>query len=99
MNLRNLASFDGGTWRPVDHCHAPDCRHVEGETLAAPQSRSSHDLDFGQLVIPVANAIDGLGAEQDATPEFTGLEFRGDDNGDKYISIAPAAHHTTGAHR
>ena len=77
----------------------PDCCHVERETLAAPQSRSLHDLDFGQLVVPVADAIDGLRAEKDAAPEFAGFEFRGCDNGAKYMSIAPAARHTRGADR
>jgi hypothetical protein len=93
MSTRDLASFDGGTWRPADHRHAPDCRHVERETLAAPQPRSLHDLDFGQLVVPVADAIDGLRAEQDAAPEFAGFKFGGCDNEAKYMSIAPGARH------
>ena len=97
--MPELASFAGTTGRPHDHRHAPDGRHVEFETLAAPQSRSSYDLDFGQLVVPVADAIDGLRAEKDATPEFTGFEFRGCDNEAKYMSIAPAARNTRGADR
>jgi len=97
--MPELASFAGTAGRPHDHRHAPDGRHVEFETLAAPQSRSSYDLDFGQLVVPVANAIDGLRAEKDATPEFTGFEFRGCDNEAKYMSIAPAARNTPGADR
>lgn len=97
--MRDLAWFAGGTGGPDDHRHAPDCRHVERETLAAQQSRSMHDLDFGQLVVPVADAIDGLRAQKDATPEFTGFEFRGCDDEAKYMSIAPAAHLTHGAGR
>jgi hypothetical protein len=91
--MRDLASFAGSVGRPNDHCHAPDGRHVEFETLAAPQSRSSYDLDFGQLVVPVANAIDGLRAEMDAAPELTDLEFRGFRNGAKYMSITPRPRH------
>ena len=90
--MRDLASFAGSTGRPHDHCHVPDCRHVEPETLAAPHSRSLYDLDFGQLVVPVADAIDGLRAEKDAAPEFTDFEFRGCRSGPKYISIPPRLH-------
>ncbi len=97
--MRDLASFAGGTGGPDDHRHAPDCRHVERETLAAPQAGSLYDLDFGQLVVPVADAIDGLRAQKDATPEFTGFEFRGCDDEAKYMSIAPAARLTHGAGR
>ena len=68
MNMGDLASFAGSTGRLHDHRHAPDCRHVEPETLAAPQPRSPYDLDLGRLVVPVADAIDGLRAEKDATP-------------------------------
>ena len=91
--MRDLVLFAGSTGRP-HHCHVPDRRHFERETLAAPQSRSLYDLDFGQLVVPVADAIDGLRAEKDATPEFTGFEFRGCDNEAKYMSIATTARHT-----
>lgn len=98
MNMRDLAPLAGTTERPY-HCHVPDCRHFERETLAAPQSRSLDDLDFGQLVVPVAYAIDGLRAEKDAAPEFTGFEFRGCDNEAKYMSIAPAARYTRGVDR
>ena len=38
---------------------------------------SLYDLDFGQLVVPVADAIDGLRAEKDAAPEFTSFKFGG----------------------
>lgn len=95
--MRDLASFAGSTGRPHDHRHVPDCRHVERETLTAPQSRSLYDLDFGQLVVPVADAIDGLRAEKDVAPEFTGFEFRCCDNAAKYISISTAARHTGSA--
>ena len=88
MKMRDLASCAGAAGRPGDHRHVPDCCHVERETLAASQSRSLHDLDFGQLVVPVADAIDGLRAEKDAAPKFTDLEFRGFRNGAKYMSIA-----------
>ena len=91
--MRNLALLAGSAGRAHDHCHVPDCRHVERETLAAPQSGSFHDLDFGQLVVPVADAIDGLGAEKDAAPEFASFKFGGRDNKAKYMSIAPAARH------
>jgi hypothetical protein len=91
MTVRDLASFAGGAGRPDDDRHAPDCRYVEPETLALPQSRSPYDLDFGQLVVPVADAIDGLRAEKGAAPEFTSFEFSGCDNEAKYMSIAPAA--------
>jgi hypothetical protein len=97
--MRNLASFAGSTDRPHDHCHVPDCRHFEPETLATPQSRSLDDLDFGRLVVPVADAIDRLRAEKDAAPEFTGFEFRGCDDRGKYMSIAPAARQIQGADR
>ena len=99
MKLRDLASFAGATGRLCDHRHVPDCCHVERETLAASQSGSFDDLDFGQLVVPVADAIDGLGAEKDATPEFAGFKFGGCDNGAKYMAIAPAGCHTQGADR
>ena len=91
--MRDLASFAGSTGRPHDHSHAADYRHVERETLAAPQSRSLYDLDFGQLVVPVADAIDGLGAEKDAAPELASFKFRSCDSAAKYMSIARAAHH------
>jgi hypothetical protein len=97
--MPELASFAGSTGWPHDHRHAPDSGHVEPEALAARQSRSLHDLDFSQLIVPVADAIDGLRAEEDAAPEFTGFEFRGCDNAAKYMSIAPAARHTPGADR
>ena len=97
MNMRNLASIARSTGRLDDHRHAPDCRHVELETLAAPQSRSLYDLDFGQLVVPVADAVDRFRAQKDAAPEFTGFEFRGCDNWAKYICIAPVAWHTQGS--
>jgi hypothetical protein len=99
MNMQDLASFAGGTGRPDDHRHAPDCRHVERETLAAPQSRRLYNLDFGQLVVPVADAIDGFRAEKDTAPEFPGFKFRGCDNEAKYMSITPAARQTRGADR
>jgi hypothetical protein len=89
--MPELASFAGSTGRPHDHRHAPDSGHVEPAALAARQSRSLHDLDFGQLIVPVADAIDGLRAEENAAPEFTGFEFRSCDNAAKYMSIAPAA--------
>ena len=88
--MRDLASFAGGAGRPDDHRHAPDCRYVERETLALRNPGASYDLDFGQLVVPVADSIDGLRAEKDAAPEFADLEFGGSDNGTKYMSIAPA---------
>ncbi len=97
--MRDLASFAGAAGRPGDHRHVPDCCHVEREALAASQSRSLDDLDFGQLVVPVADAIDGLGAEKDATPEFASFKFGGSDNAAKYMSIAPAARHRRGADR
>lgn len=97
--MRDLASFAGATGRPCDHRHVPDCCDVERETLAASQSRSFDDLDFGQLVVPVADAIDGLGTEKDATPEFAGFKFGGSDNGAKYMAMAPAARQTRGADR
>ena len=99
MNMRDLALFAGSTGRLHDHCHVPDYPHFERETLAAPQSRSLHNLDFGQLVVPVADAIDGLRAQKDARPEFTGFEFRGCDDEAKYMSIAPAARLKHGADR
>ena len=97
--MRDLAWFAGSAGRPHDHCHVPDCRHVEPETLTAPQSRGLDDLDFGQLVVPAADPIDGLGAEKDTTPEFTSFKFRSCDNAAKYMSIATAACHTPGADR
>jgi hypothetical protein len=99
MNMRDLASFAGSTGRPDDHCHVPDCRHVEPETLATPQSGSLYDLDFGQLVVPVADPIDGLGAQKDPAPEFTSFKFRSRDNAAKYMSIAPTARCTRRADR
>jgi hypothetical protein len=99
MKMRDLASFAGATGRPRDHRHVPDCCHVERETLAASQSRSFDDLDFGQLVVPPADAVDGLGAEKDAAPEFASFKFGGSDNAAKYRSIAPAARRTRGADR
>lgn len=99
MKMRDLASFAGATGRPCDHRHVPDCGHVKRETLAASQSRGFDDLDFGQLVVPAADAIDGLGAEKHAAPEFASFKFGGSDNGAKYMSIAPAARHTRGADR
>ncbi len=91
--MRDLASFAGGTGGPGDHRHAPDCRHVERETLAAPQAGSLYDLDFGQLVVPVADSIDGLRAQMDAAPEFTSFKFGGLDSEAKYMSIALPARH------
>ena len=96
--MRDLALVAGTTGRSYD-CHIPDCRHFERKTLALPQSRSLYDLDFGQLVVPVADAINGLRAEKDAAPEFTGFEFRGCDNEAKYMSIAPVARQTHGTDR
>jgi hypothetical protein len=87
MNMRDLALLARTTGRPY-HCHVPDCRHFEPETLATPQSGSLYDLDFGQLVVPVADAIDGLSAEKDAAPEFTDFEFCGFRNTAKYMSTA-----------
>lgn len=99
MKMHDLASFAGAAGRSGDHRHVPDCCHVERKTLAASQSRSFYDLDFGRLVVPVADAIDGLGAEKDATPEFASFKLGGSDNGTKYMSIAPAARHRRGADR
>jgi hypothetical protein len=97
--MPELASFAGSTGRPHDHRHAADSGDVEPEALAARQSRSLDDLDFGQLVVPFADPIDGLRAEKDAAPEFTGFEFRSCDNAAKYMSIAPAARHAHRAER
>lgn len=95
--MRDLAEFAGSAGR--HHDHAPDCGHVEPETLAGPQSGRSYDLDLGQLLVPVTDAINGLGAEMDAAPEFTDLEFRAFRNGAKYMSIAPGRWHTRGVER
>jgi len=89
--MRDLALFAGSARRSGDHCHPSDCRHVEPEPLAGPQARSLDDLDFGQLVVPVTDAIDRLGAEMDAAPEFASFEFRSSDGLTKYMSVAPAA--------
>jgi hypothetical protein len=99
MNMRDLASFAGGTRRPHDHCHPPDSRHVEPDPLAAPQSRSLDDLDFRELAIPVTDPINRLGAEKYTAPELASFKFRSCDNAAKYTSTAPAARGIHGADR
>jgi hypothetical protein len=97
--MQNLASFAGGTGRvrrPHHHWHAADCGHVELETLAPPQSRRLYDLDFGQLVVPAADTINGIRAEMDATPEFTDSELRGWRNAAN-VSIVASPQNVRGA--
>jgi hypothetical protein len=94
MNMRDLASLAGGTTRVVgrrhDQCHAANRGDVEFETLAAAQTGRTHHLDLGQLVVPVANSVDGLGTENLPAPEFPDREFRGSRNGPNVSIVAKA---------
>jgi hypothetical protein len=55
--------------------HLADGGNIEFETLATPKARGLHHLDLGQLVVPAADTVDRLRAEQVAAPEFPNPEF------------------------
>jgi maltose O-acetyltransferase len=78
MNMRHLMSPSARTRRvrrPYHNGHTADGGHAELETLTAAQSRRSHDLHFGQLVVEVADTVNGVRAQMDAAPEFSDPEF------------------------
>lgn len=77
--------------------HAADRGDVELEALATAQPRSVYHLHFGQLVVPVADAVDGLGSKPDSAPEFTNSELCGGRHVTKYI--APGVETVTGVDR
>lgn len=92
MDMHALTAFEGraGRLRRAQHDgHAADRGHAELEPLTTPQSGRFHDLHFGELVVEVANTVDGIGAEMDPAPEFTDSELRGWRDADKYMSVAP----------
>jgi len=92
LSMRDLPSFAGARSR-VDRCrhdfHATDGGDVELDALATTQPRSAHDLHLGQLVVPVADTVDGLRSETHAAPEFTDFELRGGRHAAKYIAPSP----------
>jgi len=91
MTRRQLTSFAGGLRgvRRAEHDrHAAHGGDGELEALPAPQPGRMHDLHFGKLVIPAAHAVNGVGAELDAAPEFSDFELRSWRNENKYMSIA-----------
>ena len=101
MNVQDLASLSGRPTRvrPRPHdCHVADCGDVELETLATVQTRSMYHLHLRQLVIPVADAVDGLRAKMDAAPEFTDPKFSRFRNGAN-VSIAANRQNARGADR
>jgi hypothetical protein len=92
MNMIELASYAGTTdrvRRRHDNRHAADRGDVELETLATAQPRSIDHLDLRQLVVPVADTVDGLRPQMVAAPEFPDPEFRGSRNAYKYIAPRP----------
>jgi hypothetical protein len=98
MNMSDLAAFAGTTSRFArrEHqCHVADSGDVELEALATAQARSPHHFHFGQLVVPVADAVDGLCAEQDAAPELADSELRGRAHATKYSPSSPDIHGAT----
>jgi hypothetical protein len=101
ITVQDLASPAGrptrARRRPHD-CHLADCGDVELETLATVQTRSVYDLHLRQLVIPVADAVDGLRAKMDAAPEFTDPKFSRFRNGAN-VSIAANRQNARGADR
>jgi hypothetical protein len=88
MNMNDLASLPGGSSFPgrQHQCHAPDRGDVELEALAPVQPRCSHHFHLGQLIVPIADTVDGLRAEDDVAPVFTDFELRGRRHATKYIA-------------
>ena len=66
-------------------CHAADHGDVELKALATAQPRGVYHLHFGQLVVPVADTVDGFCSEADSAPELTDSELRGGRHATKYI--------------
>ena len=79
VNLQELTFLSGrpGGLRRRHHGHAADRRDNELDALARAEPRSAHDLNLGQLVVVVADAVHGLRAKDFAPPEFTDSEFHG----------------------
>jgi hypothetical protein len=84
--------------RDHDH-HLADGGNIEFETLATAQSRGLHHLDLGQLVVPAADTVDRLGAEQVAAPEFPNPEFRSSRNRTNLSTVASPADTTAETER
>ena len=74
-DLALLAGRTDKVGRRQPYGHAPDCADVELETLTATQPGYTDDLHLGKLLIPVADAVDGLRAQVLAAPDFPDSEF------------------------
>jgi hypothetical protein len=80
MKVGDLTTFPGGSSRVGrcdDHCHVADRGDVELEALSTAQPRSVHYLHLGELVVPIADTVDGFRAEPDSASEFTDSELSG----------------------
>ena len=83
--------------RPHHDHHLADGGNVELETLAMAEPGRMNHLEFGQLVVVGADAVDGTRTETVQAPEFTNCKFRGVSNVPEYIRIARGAHETKAA--
>lgn len=86
-DLTSLAGARSRFARGQHQCHATDRSDVELEALAAAQSGGTHHFHLGQLVVPVADAVNGFCAEADVAPEFTDSQLRGRRHATKYIGF------------
>jgi GT2 family glycosyltransferase len=87
--LDSLAGRTGAIGRPGHNGHLTDRGEVELESLSTLQAGSPDDLDLGQLVVPVADTVDSLGAELHAASEFTNPELTPQRDGAKYMPAPP----------
>ena len=69
-------------------CHAADHGDVELKALATAQPRGVYHLHFGQLVVPVADTVDGFCSEADSAPELTDSELRHGDTRRQIYSVS-----------
>lgn len=86
-----MARRTGRVRRRHHQIHSADFGHVEFETLARAKPRSTDDLNLGQLVVPAADTVDRLRAEQVAAPEFPNPEFRSSGNRTNVSTVASPA--------
>ncbi len=87
--VRRLATWAAASYRfgwRDDDSHRADRGDVELEALSTAQSRSVYHLDFGPLVVPIADPVDGFRPERDSASEFTDSELRGRRHATKYIA-------------
>jgi hypothetical protein len=92
MNMCYLASVAGARsrfGRPDHQRHVANSGDVELEALATAQPWSPHYFYFGQLVVPVADTVDGLCAEEDPAPEFADSELCRRRHATKYSPSSP----------